>query len=105
MRMNDEGACDVCGGVGKLLDDQPCLCGGSGLASDAVVELRRLLGEEERRADTEKAAREKAELRASILRKSLEGVVASNHGYNPGYWIACDALSRDRELQLEEKIP
>ena len=45
-RWQGEGACDVCTGKGKAqLGGSSCLCGGSGLAVDALINLRKVLFE------------------------------------------------------------
>lgn len=45
-----ESACDACAGAG---DDENCMCGGSGLATDAVVYLRDQLLKRPKRAVVE----------------------------------------------------
>ena len=50
-RLQVDAACDVCCGKGKLDSGKPCLCGGSGLARDGVVELRRLYIEADEERD------------------------------------------------------
>jgi len=47
--LHAENMCDACGGNGNPVSGFPCMCGGSGKASDAVQHLRKELDEAKRR--------------------------------------------------------
>lgn len=61
-----ENMCDACAGTGKPLSGLPCMCGGSGKASDAVVYLR------ERLFAVEPTARELELAREAVMQAYIE---------------------------------
>jgi regulator of replication initiation timing len=67
------GWCDACGGTGTPISGRPCMCGGTGLASDAVHTLRKCLYDAERERDA---------LRAEVDRLTRENERLSNDNIN-----------------------
>lgn len=95
--LKDENACDVCAGTGTPTSGKPCICAGTGKASQAFMQLRIDYYDLESRLAAAEARAERAEKDAERYRwlRQLTGVAwACEHEGNVGNtpWMRLNEL-------------
>lgn len=70
--------CDVCSGTGKVPSGKPCLCGGTGRCTDALVEMRRLYFAEESENELRRYTEDQAIQYGARMEEQKERLEAEN---------------------------